>query len=208
MNIHTQIQTLKSQIDNMQVQMNNIQIQSYNLLLMNTNQIGEQVLNLSIQLLNDGIQAFNIGKSMITMTNIDFGGQLQNISNQINSIINENNMKQIQNKMMFQQQMMFQKQMEVQQQMLNEHKKMWNITFENSRCPKGKKIGIICATFETKIKDVLNQYIYKYYGQTNIKLNFIYNANKIDRNEQKNIEQFFGVYKDINPKITVSEIYS
>ena len=63
---------------------------------MNTNQIGEQLLNLSMQLLSDGIQAFNIGKSMITMTNIDFWVQLQNISNQINSIINENNMKQIQ----------------------------------------------------------------------------------------------------------------
>ena len=204
MDIHTQIQTLKSHIDNMQVQMNNIQIQSYNLLLMNTNQIGEQLLNLSIQLLNDGIQAFNIGKSMITMTNIDFWVQLQNISNQINSIINENNMKQIQNKMLFQQQMMFQQQMEVQQQMLNEHKRMANITFENAR----KQKGVICTTLETKIKDVLNQYIDKYYGQTNIKLVFIFNANKIDRNEQKNIEQFFGVYKDINPKIKVSEIYS
>ena len=208
MNIHTQIQTLKSQIDNMQVQMNNIQIQSYNLLLMNTNQIGEQLLNLSIQLLNDGIQAFNIGKSMITMTNIDFWVQLQNISNQINSIINENNMKQIENQMMFQQQIMFQQQMEVQQQKLNEHKRMANITFENARCPKGQKIGIIRTTFETKIKDVLNQYIDKYYGQTNIKLDFIFNANKIDRNEQKNIEQFFGFYKDKNPIITVVEIDS
>ena len=123
--------------------MNNIQIQSYNLLLMNTNQIGEQLLNLSIQLLNDGIQAFNIGKSMITMTNIDFWVQLQNISNQINSIINENNMKQIQNKMLFQQQMMFQQQMEVQQQMLNEHKRMANITFENAR----KQKGVICHLY-------------------------------------------------------------
>ena len=33
---------------------------------------------------------------MLAMTNIDFWVQLQNISNQINSIINENNMKQIQ----------------------------------------------------------------------------------------------------------------
>ena len=52
----------------------------------------------------------------------------------------------------------------------------------------------------------MNQYIDKYYGQTNIKLDFIYNANKIDRNEQKNIEQFFGVYK--NPKIMIIEINS
>ena len=54
----------------------------------------------------------------------------------------------------------------------------------------------------------MNQYIDKYYGQTNIKLDFIFNANKIDRNEQKNIEQFFCVYKDINPKITVMEYFS
>ena len=94
--------------------------------------------------------------------------------------------------------------MEVQQQMLNEPKKMANITFENASYPKGKRFEVIRTTFETKIKDVLNQYIDKYYGQTNIKLDFIYNANKIDRNEQKNIEQFFGVYK--NPVITVVEI--
>ena len=88
--------------------------------------------------------------------------------------------------------------------MLNEHKRMANITFENAR----KQKGVICTTLETKIKDVLNQYIDKYYGQTNIKLVFIFNANKIDRNEQKNIEQFFGFYKDKNPIITVVEIDS
>ena len=90
--------------------------------------------------------------------------------------------------------------------MLNEHKKMANIAFENASYPKGKRKVVICTTLETKIKDVLNQYIDKYYGQTNIKLKFIYNAIKIDRNEQKNIEQFFGV--NINPKITVLEIDS
>ena len=207
MNTRTQIQTLKSQIDNMQLQINNIQMQSYNMLLINKNQIGEQLLNLSIQLLNDGIQAFNIGKSMITMSNIDFLGQLQNISNQINSLINENNMEQIQNQMMFQQQMMFHQQIEEQQQMLNNQMKSTNILFENIRCPKGKKIGVISSTLGTKMKDILNQYIDEYYGQKNIKLNFIFNANKIDRNEQRNIEQFFG-FRKYNPKIFVLEIDS
>jgi hypothetical protein len=205
MNTQTQIQTLKSQIDNMQLQINNIQMQSYNMLLINKNQIGEQLLNLSIQLLNDGIQAFNIGKSMITMTNIDFLGQLQNISNKINYLINENNMEQIQNQMMLQQQTMSQQQMEVQQQMLNNQMESTNILFENARCPKGKKMGIIYATLEMKTKDVLNQYIDEYYGNTNIKINFIFNASKIDRNEQRNIEQFFRCR---NPKITVVEIDS
>jgi len=64
-----------------------------NIFMMNYNQIGEQLFNLSIQILNTGIQSFNFGKNISMNYNIYFK-KLKLISEQINSLINENNMIQ------------------------------------------------------------------------------------------------------------------
>ena len=81
---------------------------------------GEQLLNLSIQILNKGIQAFNTGKNHIILSIDNSYKQLKNISNMINSILDEYNNNQMkiqimQNQMM--QQAMMNQQMLMQQQM-------------------------------------------------------------------------------------------
>ena len=105
-NFEIQLQSIKSQIDNMKLQIANIE--------MNFSFRGDQLLNLSIQMLNTGIQTFNLGKNE-TMLNDNYYEQLKNISNKINSMIEENdNMEQ----QMMQQQMI--QQQEMQQQMMQQ----------------------------------------------------------------------------------------
>jgi len=103
MDIKTQIQLINTQIINIKLGIDSLDMQTNNMLMMNYNQIGEQLLNLSIQILNTGIQTFNIGKNISMNYNIYFE-KLKLISEQINSLINENNM--IQQQQMMQQQMM------------------------------------------------------------------------------------------------------
>ena len=52
-----------------------------------------------------------------------------------------------------------------------------------------------------KVKDLLDKYINEVSGLNSGKLAFIYNGSKIDRNEQKKIEEFFK--KDNNSTIIV-----
>ncbi len=46
------------------------------------------------------------------------------------------------------------------------------------------------------------------YGYRNEDLYFIYDSNKIDRNSQIKLREFFGIYLDQNPKIRVFELRS
>ena len=80
------------------------------------NTIGDQLLNLSIQILNIGIQIFKTGKIFSFISN-KFFEKLQEISNQINYIINSHNMDKMQQQTM--QQQMMQQQM-MQQQMMKQ----------------------------------------------------------------------------------------
>ena len=186
MDITFRIQGIKSQIENMNLQIDNIQSQN-NIMNMNmvSNQIGEQLLNLSFQLLNTGIQAFNAGKNMITIMDTNkFYERLKNISEQINLIINYNDMNQMQQQqMMMQQQMMIQQQMNEKQPIINGHsdkRPSKNIIFI-------KEVGIrntinIKAKYGTKVEEVLNEYINRI-SVNDEKLVFVFNANKINRNE-------------------------
>ena len=112
MDSNIQIQTLKSQIENLKLQIDNIEMQNNQknttILSNYENQIGEQLLNLSIQMFNAGIQTFNTGKSNIMPLNLDkYYIQLSNISNQINSIIEDHNkQKQMMEQMQMQQMQM------------------------------------------------------------------------------------------------------
>ncbi len=110
-NFEIQLQSIKSQIDNMKLQIANIE--------MNFSFRGDQLLNLSIQMLNTGIQTFNLGKNE-TMLNDNYYEQLKNISNIINSMIEENdNMEQQMMQQQAMQQQMIQQQ-EMQQQMMQQ----------------------------------------------------------------------------------------
>ena len=189
MDFNIQIQTLKSQIENMKLQIDNISMQNNNMLMMNT-PIGGQLINLSMQMLNTGIQAFNTGNNMmINMSIATYYEQLKNVSEQINSMINEYNMQQQQ--MIMQQQMMMQQQIMMQQK-INEDRIIpaKNIIFSTNSGIK----TVIPAKYGTKVKDLLKQYIEKYYGFKNdIKLLFDYNGKIINQNELKVVEDYFIV---------------
>ena len=210
MDIIFRIQGIKSQIENMNLQIDNIQSQN-NIMNMKmvSSQIGEQLLNLSFQLLNTGIQAFNAGKNMITIMDTNkFYERLKNISEQINLIINYNDMNQMQQQqMMMQQQMMLQQQMMIQQQMnekqpiingLSDKRPSKNIIFVYEG--RTKNAINIKAKYGTKVEEVLNEYINRI-SVNDEKLVFVFNANKINRNEQRVIEDFFRLYN--NPTIQV-----
>ena len=176
MDTNIQIQSLKSQIENIKLQIDNIQMQNSNIFMMNNNSIGEQMLFLSIQLLNAGIQAFNTGKNLYMMMNMyQFYDKLRKISEQINSIINENNLNQIRD---IQQQMIMQNQIHAQQQMMqqemNNKFEFKNIVFQNARCPGGKYSINIVAKIGTTVEDVLNQYMIRVYGTTKKKIYFLH----------------------------------
>ena len=177
MDSNIQIQTLKSQIENLKLQIDNIEMQNnqnnMTILFNNDNQIGEQLLNLSIQMFNAGIQTFITGKSNIMAINLDkYYIKIGNISNQINSIIEDyNKKKQMMEQMQMQQMQMQQMQMQqmqmqqMQMQMENMQKLMKSntkieITFSDSS--KGAKK--ILVNKRTTISELLKQYKDKIYG--------------------------------------------
>ena len=172
METNNQIQLLKSQIMNIKSGLDNISLQNNNMLIMNNIQVGELLLNLSIQILNTGIQAFNIGKN-ISMNYNKYFDQLKLISQQINSLINENNliqqkqMRQLQQMMippiMIQQNQNEQFQNSSQDVTNKEFVEKINVLFEESR---GIKILIpadpnmtlenLFNIYESKIKDKIS----------------------------------------------------
>ena len=200
MDSNIQIQTLKSQIENMKLQIDNISMQNNNMLMKNA-PISSQLINLSIPMLNTGIQTFNIGKTMMIDMNMDnFYEQLKKVSEQINTMINEYKMQQmmIQQQIMLQQQMAMQNQMMMQQQ-IKENQNQLNdngkseyiyIKFVNS----SKENLTLTFKSEIKVKEALNKYIERIYGYPNDKIDFVYNAKKIDRNELRTIGEFFDYY--------------
>ena len=160
MDIKNQIQMMKSQILNIKYRIDDIDIQTNNICMMNYNQISEQLLNLSIQILNIGIQAFNICKN-ISMNYNKYYEQLKLISDQINSLINENIMNQ-QLQMMQQQMMMMPIPQPIMMQPMNRQQnkpEIYNIIFSIiSSLKKGNMKNIIAQKGMT-IKELINKYI-------------------------------------------------
>ena len=119
-NFFVQIQSIKSQIDNMKLLISNIEIQNN---MMNNQLQGEQLINLGIQMLNTGLFSINAGKCKIMGIPLIYHEQLENISKQINNIINEI----IQQKQMIQQQCFM-----MQNQMINQIN-MNNLQMQDSK---------------------------------------------------------------------------
>ena len=122
--------------------------------------------------------------------------QLENISKQINNIINEI----IQQKQMIQQQcFMMQNQMINQINMNNLQmqysKRKMNIFFTY----RGHTYNFICD-YGTKIKDVLNRFSIEI-GKPKDKYRFLFNARDLDYNDERKIENVF----DDNITVTVIE---
>ena len=192
MNTNFQIQSLKSQIMNMKSQIDNIESQNNNLLIMNNNKIGDQLLNLSLQMLNTGIQAYTLGKN-IANNYFNYFEQLKLISQQINSLINEN-IKMQQQMMMQQNIMMQQQQMMMKQQNQNIMMKpeVYNIVFKNLN----KNITIVINIQEgSTIEELLNKFIDKAkntFNDEQIKKMKFYSANSnilnLNRKDKRNID--------------------
>ena len=154
---------------------------------------------------NAGIQAFKTGQKIVNIMYLEnYYEQLKNISYQINSIINENNINLKPNQMMMQQQMMMEQNNMNQQMFYEQDKPKINITFKNQI----GNVRNITVEWGTTIEEVLNQYIQKYHGTTNKKFNFLYNARRVNRKEQTTAENFFAIGGrfNSNPIILVSEI--
>ena len=156
--LRTQIEKIKLQIDSIDT-LNN----SMNIKKMLDNPLDKQLYDLSIHLINAGIQAFNIGKDMNLNSNREiFYFQLQQISEQISLIIGEKNI--------IQPEFLFQKQIE------KEEMKNIKIIFENKNDTIKDKFINMTVKPKTKVKEVLNYYIYKMYGFPQDKMNFIFNG--------------------------------
>ena len=208
MDIGLQIQGIKTFIDNMKLQVENIEIQNNNAInpLM-MNQIGDQLLNLSIQMINNGIQYFSNFKYLSININ-QYYEKLKIISQQINNILTSQQMmnqmaqQPMQQNMLLQQQMMQAQMMEPMQIQLNNNRKKCNIMFSDDK----KRITNLYVDADITIKELIDKYMNRVYGYEKSDLEFIFNAKKIDRISQIILREFFGIYLNQNPKITVFEL--
>ena len=184
-NFFVQVQSIKSQIDNMKLQISNIEIQNN---MINNQLQGEQLINLGIQMLNTGLFSINSGKCKIMGTPLIYHEQLENISKQINNIINEI----IQQKQMIQQQCFM-----MQNQMINQIN-INNTQMEDSKPKLNINFKLIhaykyfnCAfDYGTKVKDVLNRFSIEI-GKPKDKYRFLFNARDLDYNDERKIENVF-----------------
>ena len=190
-----QIQEIKSQIVNMKLQIENIEMQNNNMI----NSIGDQLLILSIQMFNSGIKTYNTGKKLI-MNYDKYIEQIKNISEQIKNLINSYNLEKQQKmvqQQMIQQQMM-QQQM-IQQQMMEQQMRQqqidnWervNVVFRGGG---GGWRNIVIET-DTTLKKLFDKYMNETFGYENSKINFIFDARKIDRNDNTKIKDYFSNYR-------------
>ena len=211
MDTKNHIQLIKSQIMNMKLQIDNIEFQNNNRMgsMIDDGQIGEQLFNLSMQMFNTGIQAFNTGKNISNFSKLEkYIKQIKQISKQINSIISDYN-----NESQKQQQMQQMQQWQQMQQMLQMQQIEQMVDQEEMEKEETKKITfksikgeekIITVKFGTTMEELLNKYIYQVYGLTYKKLTFLYNAQTINRNDQREVVNDY--FKNCeNPTILVLE---
>jgi len=182
MDTNFQIQSLKSQLESIKLQMDNIEMQNNNLMM--SNPIGQQLFLLSMQLFNAGIQAFNTGKIMYKINDKQkFYEQLRKISEQINSLINENEIQQIPQPTLIQQQGL------IPPTPINQMNTKI-IIFQNST------IGIttnIRAVNELTMEELFKKYVNEVYGETKKKISFFYDSNKIRRDDKRKIKEVFNM---------------
>ena len=194
MDIGLQIQGIKTFKDNMKLQIENIEMQNNNAMnpLM-MNQISDQLLNLSIQMLNNGIQYFNNFK-YLSMNINQYSEKLKVISQQINNILTSQQMMNQLAQQQIQQQMM-----EPMEMQLNNNKKKCNIIFSDDR----GRMTTLVVDADITVKELIDKYMNKVYGYENEELGFIFDAKRFDRNSQRKLREFFGIYLYANPKITI-----
>ena len=138
-----------------------------------------------MQLFNAGIQAFNTGKIMYKANDKQkFHQQLRKISEQINSLINENDiyMQQIPQPTLSQQQTF--------NPPPTNQMNTSIIVFQNST------IGIttnIKAVNELTMEELFKKYVNEVYGETKKKISFFYDSKKISRDEKRKIKEILNL---------------
>ena len=173
-----QIQSIKSQLESMNLQMDNIEIQNKSMEM--SNPIGEQLFNLSMQLINIGIQAFNLGKNMYKVKDTDrFYNQLKKLTDQINSLINEKEEEK-------QQEMLLK---EIQNKTVQNQIRIKNIIFNNTTIGLKTKIQ---TPINISMENLFKKYVNQVYGNTNKKISYIFDSQKIGRDDKRTVEEVFG----------------
>ena len=198
MNTILQIQQIKYQLNEIKLQIESIEMQNNNQIMM-MNNIGDQLLNLSMKIFNAGIQTFKTGKDLCLNSSIFFN-QLQNISDQINLLINSHNLEENQQMMMIQQQMMMMQQFPIIQQNpvimpqnINQpiiNKEKINVVFKFNM---GKAFNIVSDT-DITMEKLFDKYMERAFGYEKKDIVFICNAYKIQRNEKKIIKEYLDRY--------------
>ena len=178
-----------------------------------------QTLNIGIQMLYTGCTGFgminfdkfrtqikNISEQINSYAQIHMGqnnGMMMNdpmmppmmmpnpymMNSPMMNMMNNQMMNMMNNPMMMNNQNMMMDNQMMEQQPMNSSKEYLNFTFKkannendenNIRIEKGKKV-----------KELFDLYIHEAYGATHKRLKFVHNALKIDRNEQKKVEEVF-----------------
>ena len=173
-----QILSIKSQLESMKLQMDNIEIQNKSMEM--SNPIGEQLFNLSMQLINIGIQAFNLGKNMYKVKDTDrFYNQLKKLTDQINSLINEKEEEK-------QQEMLLK---EIKNKTVQNQIRIKNIIFNNTTIGLKTKIQ---TPINISMENLFKKYVNQVYGNTNKKISYIFDSQKIGRDDKRTVEEVFG----------------
>ena len=173
-----QIQSIKSQLESMNLQMDNIEIQNKSMEM--SNPTGEQLFNLSMQLINIGIQSFNLGKNMYKAKDTDrFYNQLKKLTDQINSLINEKEEEK-------QQEMLLK---EIKNKTVQNRIRIKNIIFNNTTIGLKTKIQ---TPINISMENLFKKYVNQVYGNTNKKISYIFDSQKIGRDDKRTIEEVFG----------------
>ena len=173
-----QIQSIKSQLESMNLQMDNIEIQNKSMEM--SNPTGEQLFNLSMQLINIGIQSFNLGKNMYKAKDTDrFYNQLKKLTDQINSLINEKEEEK-------QQEMLLK---EIQNKTVQNQIRIKNIIFNNTTIGLKTKIQ---TPINISMENLFKKYVNQVYGNTNKKISYIFDSQKIGRDDKRTVEEVFG----------------
>ena len=149
---------------------------------------------------NTRLFSINTGKCKIMTIPLIYHEQLENISKQINNIINEI----IQQKQMIQQQCFM-----MQNQMINQIN-LNNLQMQDSKPKMNISFvgGVNCNfvfDYDTKIKDVLDKFSNRV-GKPKDKYRFLLNGKILDNNDEKKIEKLPLLPNQTQSIITVSEL--
>ena len=119
-----------------------------------------------------------------------FYNQLKKLTDQINSLINEKEEEK-------QQEMLLKK---IQNKPAQNQIKVKNIIFDNTTIGVKTSIQI---PININMENLFMKYVNQVYGNTNKKISYFYDSQKIERNDKRTVEEVFGLIE--SPSIITVE---